>query len=77
LSPDDLRAALRDLNLTRAEFADLCGVERETVYRWLREPGTKGALPVPGYVETIIEQQRRIDALKDEIADLADERRRW
>lgn len=55
----ELSAALSELGLSRAGFAALCGVERETVYRWLRGKGVKGALPVPQYVVTIIHLMRQ------------------
>lgn len=63
VTPDDLHFALDELGLTRAAFAALCGVERETVYRWLREPDAKGWIPVPVYAETIINLLRDLRGL--------------
>lgn len=54
----DLAAALDDLGLTRTAFATLCGVARETVSRWLREPDSKDSLIVPVYAQTIIQLLR-------------------
>ena len=61
----NLHAAISALDLTRAEFADLCGVDVNTVYRWLREPGAKGAIPVPPRAERVIEMQREIRRHQD------------
>ena len=62
----ELSAALTALNLTRTEFADLCGVDVNTVYRWLRPPGAKGAIPVPKRAEQAIEMQRTIRRMAGE-----------
>ena len=59
----DLRAALRELKLTRNNLAELTGVQRETVYRWLRHPDAHQALPVPVYVATIVRLLRKASAV--------------
>jgi len=56
----ELHAALRDLELTRNDLAALTGVQRETVYRWLRPPDAHQALPVPVYVATILRLMRQV-----------------
>lgn len=60
MTGDQLIAALQELGMSRAGFARMCGVARETVYRWTREEGDKGYLTVPQYAVTIIEQRRQI-----------------
>jgi transcriptional regulator with XRE-family HTH domain len=50
----ELDAALRELGMTRAALAQLTGVERRTVYRWLSD------IPVPVYVETILRLWRTL-----------------
>lgn len=47
----ELRAALRDLGLTQAEFASLTGEHRATISNRVR--GRKG-YPIPQSVETIV-----------------------
>lgn len=59
MTSTELHAALRELELTRNDLADLTGVQRETVYRWLRPPGAHQALPVPVYVATIVRLLRK------------------
>lgn len=58
MTPADLRAALADLSLSQTALVQLTGAARSTVYRWLT-----GKLPVPGYVATIVSQQRAIACL--------------
>jgi len=59
LTHAELDAALRELGLTRNALAALTGVQRETVYRWLRPPDAHQALPVPVYVATIVRLLRQ------------------
>ena len=54
----ELRVALAELGLTRAELARLTGKDIGTVFRWLRDEDADGALDVPRYVETIIDLMR-------------------
>jgi transcriptional regulator with XRE-family HTH domain len=65
MTNSELSSALDKLGLTRAGFAALCGVERETVYRWLRDADAKGWLPVPAYAAEIIRLLRENQALKE------------
>lgn len=69
----ELTEALRELGLTRAELGELCGVHRETVYRWMRGPDIKGSIPVPKYVETIIAQRRAIMRLESQVREAAEQ----
>ncbi len=66
----DLRAALRDLGLTQAEFASLTGECRETISN--RVTGKPG-YPIPRYVETMIRLVRgeSLDALLHEVKPAA------
>ena len=49
----------RNKGLTQQALADLWGVHRQTVNRW-----ESGVLPVPKYVETLVQQDVRVAALK-------------
>ena len=53
MTGDQLRAALAELNLTQAKFAELAGLHMQTVSKYCR-----GAMEVPRYVETIVELLR-------------------
>lgn len=57
MTPAELRAALDDLEMSQIALAQLTGVDRSTVHRWLT-----GKLPLPGYVETIIQQEKEMQA---------------
>jgi len=43
----ELRAALRQLGLTQAEFAHICGVSGRAVQRWVQDdgPSARGVSP--------------------------------
>lgn len=53
----ELRAALDELGLTRAEFSRMCGVQWKTVQRWI-----SGELAVPRYAVTIVDLKRELRA---------------
>lgn len=55
----ELRAALDELHIEPVDLARKCGVLRKTVYRWYRD-GKEDSLPVPQYVETIIDLMREL-----------------
>jgi len=50
VTPDALRQALAALGLTQTAFASYLGVHRLTVHAWVT-----GKLPVPRYVELIVQ----------------------
>lgn len=53
MTGDQLRAALAELSLTQAKFAEVAGLHMQTVSKYCR-----GALQIPHYVETIVELLR-------------------
>ena len=48
------RAALDELDMTLDEFAERCGVNRTTVYRWIAGRAGKRPIPVPLYASWIV-----------------------
>lgn len=53
MTPRDLDTALERLRLSGAALARECGVAPSTVYRW-----RQGDLPVPRYVERVLDAIR-------------------
>lgn len=56
MTPDELRVALKEVGHSQASFARLLRVNLSTVQRWMLS--TKGRVPIPGYVDVIIELLR-------------------
>lgn len=54
----DLTVELKNLGLAPAWLEMVCGVDRTTVWRWL-----KGRQPIPVHVRTIIRQNKTIRGL--------------
>jgi hypothetical protein len=48
------KAALAELDMKPEEFAERCGVNRTTVYRWIAGKAGKRPIPVPLYAAWIV-----------------------
>ena len=54
-----LRATLKQLGLTQAEFAAALGVSKDSVTRWAR-----GKWPLPAYAQAWIDERRRAEGMR-------------
>lgn len=63
MEANELRVALKELGHSQMSFARLLRVSPSTVRRWLAS--TQGKVPVPGYVEVIIELLKDKQARED------------
>jgi len=66
ITADQLNKTLKTENIPFSYLAAWCGVSPVAVWKWRR-----GKVPVPGYVETILVQRRRIGALQADLAKAA------
>jgi hypothetical protein len=63
MSGQRFKAALGELDMTADEFAERCGVNRTTVYRWIAGHAGKIPIPVPLYaswIVTLLLERRRV-----------------
>lgn len=61
----ELKDILAERRLTNGMLAELTGADRSTVWRWVN-----GKTPVPPYVSTILDQQRRLVALARQLVEM-------
>ena len=66
MTADQLNRALAAEKIPFSYLAAWCGVSPVAVWKWRR-----GKVPVPGYVETILAQRRRIAGLQRDLAKAA------
>jgi len=63
-----LKAALDELDMAPDEFAERCGVNRTTVYRWIAGRAGKRPIPVPLYASWIVSLLLERRMLSDQLS---------
>jgi transcriptional regulator with XRE-family HTH domain len=66
------KAALDELDMTPEEFAESCGVNRTTVYRWIAGRAGERPIPVPLYASWIVSLLLERRQLSEHLAEPAE-----
>jgi hypothetical protein len=68
MSGQRFKGALGELDMAAEEFAERCGVNRTTVYRWIAGHAGKRPIPVPLYASWIVSLLLERRMLSDQLS---------
>jgi hypothetical protein len=68
MSGQRFKTALAELEMNPDEFAERCGVNRTTVYRWIAGHAGKRPIPVPLYASWVVSLLLERRMLSDQLS---------